>query len=183
MPSVMHPWFFPDRYMKMFSSADWQRVSYAHGGYQACKNGDAISIRRYLASQYMAVQRARFISRPLQIISSLWRSDLTDPRETAMSKYIYTSDFLLNFACKMGHEEAVAEIVRPRKDIVLDISDAARLAVAEGHTRCLERLLSRSASFMSGACGSLSPALVGLPGPPRSHSFLTLLLTLRSRAE
>ena len=54
-------------------------------------------------------------------------------------------ELLLTYAAKLGQADAISCLLE--QETVLDITAAARLAIVEGHTDCLERLLRAGPSF------------------------------------
>mmetsp|Transcript_5552 Transcript_5552/g.18244 ORF Transcript_5552/g.18244 Transcript_5552/m.18244 type:complete len:1154 (+) Transcript_5552:147-3608(+) len=109
----------------------------------ACINGDLQGVRKALAQCRAGALRARLVSRPWQLLSSLWRaetSDDADPRDEAQSLYVITREYLLLFACKMGHDHLVPELL-DHSTAAVDIMTPLIVALAEGHHRCVERLL------------------------------------------
>ena len=56
-------------------------------------------------------------------------------------------ELLLTYAAKLGQADAISCLLE--QETVLDITAAARLAIVEGHTDCLERLLRAGPSFFS----------------------------------
>jgi len=124
----------------------------------AC-NGDLATIRKGLARCSSQSLKARLVSRPWQVLSSLWRpssrtastsdsdsdsdSDSeTDPRDEAKTNYSQTCQVMIIYACKMGHDEVVAEVLRHSSSTVIPIWFPVLIAIAEGHQPCLEKLLS-----------------------------------------
>ncbi|KAK7240556.1 ubiquitin-protein transferase [Aureococcus anophagefferens] len=107
----------------------------------AAVDGDLAACRAYLSHYFGKTARACMLSLP--IIPSFWRSDATE----VMSKYRGVMGMALSYASKMGREEVVSEILcRMTVGGVMqcnpiDHGTAVLIAVAEGHLRCLERLL------------------------------------------
>ena len=132
-------------------------------------NDDIDGVRRMLARCVSAVRRAHMISRPWQVISLLWRTDPTappDPRDSALAAYEITLRAMLMWACKCGRLEILREILRPPIPITLKRTwMMALISIAEGHTRCLELLLSSSTSRQ----GILSCFASDAPSVLRQH--------------
>ncbi|KAH8068273.1 ubiquitin-protein transferase [Aureococcus anophagefferens] len=107
----------------------------------AAADGNLAACRAYLSKNFGKTARACMLSLP--IIPSFWRSDATE----VMSKYRGVMGMALSYASKMGREEVVSEILcRMTVGGVMqcnpiDHGTAVLIAVAEGHLRCLERLL------------------------------------------
>jgi ankyrin repeat protein len=112
-------------------------------GIYAAVGGDAIGVRKALAKYGGAKLKARLVSRPWNSLSKLWRSaapDATDPLDEATHDYDENREVLLIFACKMGRENVVSEVLG-HSGTAVHIGRAVAIAVAEGHNRCLELLL------------------------------------------
>lgn len=132
-------------------------------------NDDIDGVRRMLGRCLYAVGRAHMISRPWQVISLLWRTGPTapsDPRDSALAAYEITLRVMLMWACKCGRLEILREILRPPIPFPLKNTwMMALISIAEGHTRCLELLLSSSTSRQ----GILSCFAPDAPSVLRQH--------------
>ena len=112
-------------------------------GFYAAVGGDAIGVRKALAKYGGAKLKARLVSRPWNSLSKLWRSaapDATDPLDEATHDYDQNREVLLMLACKQGRENVVSEVLG-HSGTAVHIGRAVAIAVAEGHNRCLELLL------------------------------------------
>ena len=132
-------------------------------GLVAAVDGDVAGVRKFIASYGTVSLRERLISKPLQLLSSLWSSSSSEVAETADPSELrpFMLQALLRFACKMGREEVVAEVLRcgGPSDPVIDICVPAITAVAEGHLRCLELLVcSRSLDDFLACFATNAPA-------------------------
>ena len=108
----------------------------------AAVDGDLAKVRSVLAKLVSDSLKARLVSRPWQVVSSLWRtSDATDPRDQAKANARQDREVMIIYACKMGHDEVVAEVLSHGDTDVTTICLAVVIAIAEGHQRCLEELL------------------------------------------